>query len=222
MRNPLCSYDFETDGTNPLICQPVELACVIVDQYTLEIIPNSTFESGMRPEGIDKEEYFTDDILKTIDWHAKLRKCGRQDIIDKWKAAPNQETVWRLFSEHVNKYNKKGEQFTAPHAAGMNIKLFDNPIADRLNQKYKINKMFNHESVDLRELALYWLVWDYSLPKRNMDALRAYFDMPASEAHTALADVLDGTQMITRFLKYHKALFKKDKFRNSMRVECTT
>jgi hypothetical protein len=221
MKNPICVYDFETDGTDPLTCQPTELACEIIDQYTLEVIPNSKFESLMKPEGIDSEEYFTDDVIKTIAWHAKQRKCTSEEIIEKWKNAPNQETVWKLFSEHVNKYNAQNQQYTAPHAGGMNIKLFDNTIADRLNEKYKIVRMFNHESIDLRELAFYWLVWDNSLPKRNMDALRIYFGMPPSEAHTAGADVSDCGQMLIRFLKYHKALFKKDKFRNSMRVECT-
>lgn len=217
MKNPICVYDFETDGKFAEICQPVELACVMIDQYTLEIIPGSQFESMMKPEGIDSPEYFTDAVMETIGWHARLRKCTNEEIIEKWKGAPNQETVWRLFSAHVDKYNRDGKQFTAPHAGGMNIKLYDNIIADRLNAKYKIGKMFNYESVDIRDLAFYWLVWDYSLPKRNMDALREYFGMPPSEAHTAWADVSDSANLIMKFMKYHKALFKKDKFRNSMK-----
>lgn len=218
MLNPICSYDFETDGTNPNICEPVEVACIFIDNYTLEIIPSSIFASGMKPPGIDNDEYFTDDKMSTIRWHAKLRKCSEQDIITKWKSYPPQETVWGLFVDHVNKYNKKGQQFTAPISAGMNIRNFDNIITNRLNDKYNIPRLFNHEVIDIRDIAYYTLIWDTSLNSRSMDSLRQYFGMEESEAHTAEADVKDAAKIIARYLNYFKSGFRKDKFRNCFKT----
>jgi hypothetical protein len=55
-----------------------------------------------------------------------------------------------------------------------------------------------------------------------MDALRPYFGLSDDGAHTAATDVEQSGAIIIKFLKYHKALFKKDKFRNSMREQVTS
>jgi hypothetical protein len=223
MLKHICVFDFETDGKDPNTCNPVELACVMIDPYSLEVIPGSEFDSYMRPEGIDKEDYLTgvegEKRLETVKWHAKLRKCSNEEILDKWKNAPLPEVVWPLFVAHVEKYNKTKSQFEAPIAAGMNIKNYDLFIVSRLNEKFGIKRLFNHEIIDIRDMALFLLIWDNTLKSRSMDSLRNYFGMAESAAHTAIADVKDSATIITRCLKYFKSGFKKDKFRNSMKVE---
>jgi hypothetical protein len=52
-----------------------------------------------------------------------------------------------------------------------------------------------------------------------MDSLRQYLEMPESAAHTALADVEDTGKIVARFLKYHKTLAGKNKFKGAMREE---
>lgn len=223
MLKTICVFDFETDGKDPNTCSPVEVGCVMIDPYSLEIIEGSEFNSYIKPEGIDSPEYLTGEEgekrLETVRWHAKLRKCSEQDILDKWKNAPLLEVVWQLFVAHVEKYNKEKTQYEAPIAAGMNIKNFDLVIVSRLNKKLGVKRLFNHEIIDIRDISLLLLIWDNTLKSRSMDSLRSYFGMAESEAHTAIADVKDSALIISRCLKYFKAGFRKDKFRNSMKME---
>ncbi len=219
MLKPICVYDFETDLPTPDTCNIVEVACVIIDPFTLEVVAGSEFSSNVRPEGIDDlETYLTDDRLKTIAWHCKLRGCTQEELLTKWKESPLLEVVWPQFVQHVEKYNKGKTQYDAPIASGINIVNFDLIISNRLNEKFKIKRLFNHEIIDLRHIAHMLLVWDSSLKSRSMDSLREYFGMPKSAAHTALADVRDEAMVISRMLRYFKAGFKKDKFRNSFSI----
>lgn len=39
----ICVFDLETDGTNPDVCSPVQIAAVIVDPSKLEIVKDSEF-----------------------------------------------------------------------------------------------------------------------------------------------------------------------------------
>lgn len=232
--NHFIVYDFETDGVNPNICSPVQIAAIAIHPYNLEIIESSTFHSFMKPERdivitdeetgesktktitIDNPEYFNKEINDTIDWHAKIRKCSRDEIISLWKAAPPTELVWKNFSSYINKYNPKKTQFEAPYAAGMNIRNFDSIITERLNTKYKIGKMFHHEYTDIRDWAFHALVWDTELRSRSMDNLRKYFGMSSENAHDALQDVKDSAKIICRYLQFFKNTFNKTKYKGCM------
>lgn len=206
-----CVFDFETDGKNPETCSPVELACIMLDPYTLDIVEGSEFHSDMRPDGIlDINEYMSNkERVDTINWHCKLRQCTVDDLLNKWIKSPDTKTVWEMFAKHISKYNKLQTQWGAPYAAGMNIKNFDLIIAKRLNDKFKIPRMFNYEICDLRDLAFYWLIWETELRSRSMDSLRERFELSTANAHTALADVIEEANLISRFLKFHKTLYHK-------------
>lgn len=222
MNRHIVVYDFESDGVNPNECNAVELACVVIDPFTLEVIPNSEFCSDIRPDNFDDKDYLSDERLDTIKWHCKIKNCTQEQLLAKWDESPRLDVTWNLFVQHVNKYNKTNQQYDAPISAGMNIRNFDNIIADRFNKKFGITKLFNHEVIDIRDLAFYWLCWDNTLKSRSMDSLRKYFGISGENAHSAMKDVNDSAQIICRFLKYHKALFTKDKFKNSMKEDkCT-
>ncbi len=67
MLKPICVFDYETDLPTPETCNHVELACVIIDPFTLDIIPGSEFNSNIRPEGIDDlATYLTDDRIISL------------------------------------------------------------------------------------------------------------------------------------------------------------
>jgi DNA polymerase III epsilon subunit-like protein len=220
MLKTICVNDFETDGTNPETCNPIEVACVMIDPFTLDIIPGSEFSSDMRPEGIDDlDTYLTEERISTIKWHCKLRNCTQEQLLEKWKNSPLPEVVWNLYVQHVEKYNKGKTQYDAPIASGINIINFDLVITKRLNEKYKIKRLYNHEIIDLRHIVHMLLVWDTGLKSRSMDSLREYFGMAKSAAHTAIADVHDEAMIISRCLKYFKSGFRKDKFRNCFKEE---
>ena len=58
-------FDFETDGSDPTVCSPVQLAAIMVDPIKLEIIPDSGFNVFCKPEVMEKDpDYrYTTDIL---------------------------------------------------------------------------------------------------------------------------------------------------------------
>jgi len=226
-------FDFETDGTNPNTCSPIQLAAIAIDPYSLEVIESSKFCSDIKPERkiaqetingfksktvtIDDEEYMTDDIMETMKWHAKVRGCTVDEVISRCKSSPPTEIVWKNFSSYVNKYNPKKSQWNAPYAAGMNIRNFDMIIADRLNNEYKTGKMFNHEYTDIRDWAFHALIWEQDLKSRSMDNLRKYLGMSGENAHDAMQDVIDSAKIISRYLKFYRNTFHKNKYKGCMK-----
>ena len=213
-----CVFDFETDGVDTEVCNPVQVACAMIDPYNLNIVEGSKFCSDMRPLGINNlDTYLTPEREKTIKFHCMHRKCTKDELLEQWTNAPATHVVWKQFCSHVNIYNKDDRQFTAPIPCGANIRNFDLPIVNRLNKKYNVGKLFNYEVVDIRELAFYWLSWDTSLHSRSMDNLRKYFGISDINAHDAWKDVEDSAEIISRFLKLHKKLFADIKFKGAFK-----
>jgi exonuclease I len=64
-KNKICVFDFETDGSNPLVCSPVQIAAIMIDPIKLEIISGSEFNANFKPEVLenDKDYVYTTDIL---------------------------------------------------------------------------------------------------------------------------------------------------------------
>ena len=129
-KNKICVFDFETDGRDVKTLNPVQLAAVIVDPRKLELVNKAEFNSFIRPEGIDNKNY-VDKNRATIEWHANIRGCSVDEILELWKSAPPQKIVWGNFIEFLSKFHKVGQRktkFSAPIACGYNIHNFDLPI----------------------------------------------------------------------------------------------
>ena len=82
--NNICVFDFETDGANPSVCSPVQLSAVIVDTNRLEIIPDSEFNTYLKPERLDNKKesldisvYSDSDILE---WHGKVKGVDKNTV----------------------------------------------------------------------------------------------------------------------------------------------
>lgn len=225
-KNKICVFDFETDGKDPTVCSPVQLACVMVDPISLEIIPDSEFNINFKPEVLeDNDNYeYTTDIL---DFHSKVRSCSKEDILNSWKKYPSQQQAWKNFTNYLSKYHSrtsKKSQFSAPIAAGYNIYRYDLKIIDRLSLKYKnVNKegttdlFYPRDVVDLMNLVFYWFEGNDELKSYTLDNLRDYFGMSKDGAHDALKDVKDTAELMIRFLKLHRNLASKIKFKGSFR-----
>ena len=84
-------FDWETDSPDPHTCNPVELAAIPIEPRTLEIKEDKAFSTVIKPPGFNKEEYFTDDRQKTIEWHAKQRGVTSEDIIKAWKKGKSEK-----------------------------------------------------------------------------------------------------------------------------------
>jgi DNA polymerase III epsilon subunit-like protein len=222
--NKICVFDFETDGSDPNSCSPVQIASVMIDPLQLEIIEGSEFNIHFKPEVLEQsEDYeYTTDIL---DFHAKVKGCKKEDVLEEWKKYPKQELSWKLFVNYLDKYHtrsSKKSQFSAPIAAGYNIYRFDLPIINRLSKKYgNTNKEGNtdifypRDVVDGLNLIFYWFEHNNDLKNYTLDTIRDYLGIDKEGAHDALKDVKDTAAILIRFMKLHRSLGQKVKFKNS-------
>lgn len=222
--NKICVFDFETDGSDPKECSPVQIAALIIDPIKLEIVPNSEFNIFFKPEVLEKnkDHVYTTDIL---DFHAKVKGCSKDSILAEWNNYPSQEQSWKMFINYLDLYHSKSSkksQFSAPIPAGYNIHRFDLKIIDRLSVKYgntnkegTSNIFFPRDTLDIMNLIFYWFEYNNDLKNYTLDTFRDYVGLSKEGAHDALKDVKDCAEILMRFLKLHRNLSKKIKFKNS-------
>ena len=213
----IIEFDFETDGLKD--CQPVQIGAVVIEPMNLELIKGSEFCSMMKPIDINREDYY-DNHVDCIKWHAKNYGISPEEIFNNWHNAPDQKTVWQQFAEFVKKYKTSTSHWSCPIPAGKNIRRFDLPIVNKLNDKYKIKTMFHpHHSVDLEDFTYYWLEFLNDGPiSYSMDNLRIFFGLDTNEiAHDALGDARETAIIIQRFLRLHKSQANKIPFKNAFK-----
>ena len=213
-------FDFETDGTDPNTCNPVELAAVPIEPRTLEIKASKAFSAVIKPPGFNKDEYFTEERQKTIEWHAKQRGVTSADIIKSWKKGKSEKIVWKNFCEYCKKFNIEksyGNWYTEPVAAGYNIIGVDLPICQRLSEKHKTGMRFAKvKKMDLMDLMFYWFE-NLNQPKNmRLDTMRDFFGLQAAQAHEAYSDTIDTAKLLTQFLKFHRRQSNVEKFKGAM------
>lgn len=227
--NNICVFDFETDGSDPLVCSPVQLSAVIVDSNRLEVIKDSEFNIFLKPEKIENNKnadmsvYSDSDIL---DWHAKIKNTSKEKIFDAWVNYPDQKHSWKQFINYLDNYHanikKNKSQFSAPIACGYNIIRFDMKIINRLSSKYgNLNKENNtnifhpRDQLDLMTISWLWFENISDIKSLALDNLRDYLGIDKTNAHDALKDVTDCAQLLIRFLRLHRKLGSKIKFKDS-------
>lgn len=221
----ICVFDFETDGSNPDVCSPVQIAAVIVDPRKLEIIPDSEFNINMMPEALEADpsyEYGDSDVL---DFHAKVRGSSKEEVLKGWKEYQKQEVGWKMFLSYLDMYHMRSDKkscFTAPIASGYNINRFDLRIIERLSKKYNnLNKegrsslFYPRDVVDIMNVVFYWFEGNNELKNYTLDNLRDYMGISKEGSHDALKDVKDTAQIMIRFMKLHRNLANKIKFKGS-------
>ena len=64
-------------------------------------------------------------------------------------------------------------------------------------------------------LMFYWFEQNNDIKSYTLDTVRDYFGIPKEGAHDALKDVKDTADIIIRFMKLHRNLSKKIKFKGS-------
>jgi DNA polymerase III epsilon subunit-like protein len=222
--NKICVFDLETDGSDPSVCSPVQIAAIMIDTIKLEIIRDSEFNINIKPEVMENDEnyQYTTDIL---DFHAKVKGCSKDAVYEMWKEYPKQDQSWKMFTSYLEQYHtrsSKKSQFSAPIAAGYNINRFDLPIVHRLSNKFgNLNKegrsdiFFPRDVLDIMNVVFYWFESNNDLKNYTLDALRDYFGISKEGAHDALKDVKDCAQILMRFMKLHRNLGQKIKFKDA-------
>jgi DNA polymerase III epsilon subunit-like protein len=223
--NKICVFDFETDGSDPLSCSPVQIAAVMVDPLQLSIIPDSEFNINFKPEVLENNpnHIYEGDIL---DFHAKVKGSSKEQVLAEWKEYPSQKQSWNLFTEYLSKYHcrsgSKKSQFTAPIAAGYNIHRFDLIIVDRLSKKYnnlnkenRSNIFYMRDVLDIMNIVFLWFENNQDLSSYSLDSLREYLGISKDGAHDAIKDVKDSAEILIRFMKLHRKLSRKILFKDS-------
>jgi hypothetical protein len=182
------------------------MGALAIDPIKLEVIPHSEFHARLRPPDIEKEEYLTEDRLETVNFHARVMGITPNEVVEAWKGGGDTKTTWELFSAYVNRFNLGKSMHTAPVAAGCNIKGFDLPIAQRLNDKFNVKTMFYaRDIIDLQDIVFYWFEGlNYGPVNYKLDSLRQFFKMPVEGGHDALQDVRDEASLIIKFMKLHR------------------
>lgn len=218
----ICVFDFETDGTDPEICSPVQVAAEILDPKSLKSL--AQFESPMKPDNIEDENY-VQDHLSTIEWHAKLNGMTVEEIVESWTMAPNTKQVWSDFYDFISAYHMKQRyisSFTAPIPAGYNIVNFDIPIANRLAYQYGFvdnkgqSKIFSRvNKFDVYDMVFTWFENLDEPDKLNMDSMRDFLGMSSENAHDAMQDVKDTSAILRRFLTFQRSLGSVEKFKGA-------
>jgi DNA polymerase III epsilon subunit-like protein len=221
----ICVFDLETDGTNPDVCSPVQIAAVIVDPSKLEIVKDSEFNITIKPEILEQQPDYAYADSDVLDFHAKVRGKSKEEILDSWKSYKRQDHGWSMFVSYLEMYHTRSSKkscFTAPIAAGYNINRFDLRIMDRLSQKYdNLNKegrsalFYPRDVIDIMNLVFYWFEGNNELKNYTLDNLRDYLGIDKEGAHDALKDVKDTANILIRFLKLHRNLSNKIKFKSS-------
>lgn len=210
--NNLCVFDFETDGSDPWTCSPIQLSAVMVDTKKLCVIPESSFNGYMRPYDIDEEEY-VNKHYDTLKWRSDLDKIPIDELINTWKHYPQTKMTWELFVQYVDKYNlqpSKKTIFTAPNPGGYNIAEFDMIIIHRLckafgpfeNNRQKL--FFSRDIRDAMHLTSYWLQNERGIKSFSFDSIREYFGISAIGAHDALIDCKQTADLIIRYMEFAK------------------
>ena len=213
-------FDWETDGPDPTTCNPVELAAVPIDPRTLDIKVDKAFNATIKPPGITKEEYFTDEKQKTIEWHAKQRGVTSEDIIKTWKSGKSEKIVWKNFCEYCKKFEiekSRDNWYPEPIAAGYNIIGFDLPICQRLAKKHKTKMPFAKVTkIDIMDMLFFWLENLDEPQNMRLDTMRDWFGIKAEQAHEAFSDTVDSAKLLTQFMKFHRRQSSVAKFKGAM------
>lgn len=213
-RNFYCVYDFETGSRNPFNTQPTQLAAVMVNARSLTIVPDSLFESKIKPEwDVDKCKKMG---VHPVEDEALIKTNLTREELDE---APPLKQVWQDFQDYLKKYNKKsetGDNWEAPIPVGHNNNSFDDIIIRRLCLDYgpKLDEygawsIFHPNiSYDIHRLFRAMSAGSNIFPKNSysMDSMREFMGISAENAHRADVDVKTTAIMLIKYLKLMKTL----------------
>ena len=207
-RDIIC-FDFETGGRNPHTCQPTQLAALALDGRYFRV--KGEFNSEIWAE-TDDDKAIKAGLGPIEEGALKVTGKTREQI----SKAPKLKPVWKKFVNFVNKYNWKKTPFFAPVPAGFNILGYDMHIIRRIckelgpwDEKRQDQQLFSQiYKVDMMDNYYMWTEGDPTVKSRSMDAIRKRLGMSEENAHDALQDVKDTANIMIKFMKTHRAVYK--------------
>jgi len=220
--NTIIFYDFETCSANPHKTQPIELGAVAIHSRRLEVIANSEFVSKIYAID-DPEECEKLGLDQIQDGALSVNKITREEIAN----APKIKDVWQQFTDYVNNFNYKKNNWSAPIMAGFNNNGFDDIIVDRIcgphgynlgpwnAEKTKQNLFHPITNIDLLKTIWGWFENTAEPTRLNFDTLREFFGLSSEGSHSAIVDVTQGAELLCRFLKLQRNISQKVNWKNN-------
>lgn len=235
-------FDFETTTNTGNISgytdEPVQICCTIIDPRRLEIVEGGTFKSYMRPPThyniVDKYGNITKaDYIPTQDslgFHARVRGCTREEILEIWNKAPSQKNVWDGLMKFCERFHdpsaKRRDKLSFPILVGWNNIAYDNPIFDRMCERFgyvgkdgKQNVRRDNSTIDIMHLWMMWTENNPDIEKLKFDETRKYLGIKLDGGHDAEKDVKDCAELFIRLTKLHRYCASKTKFEGSFKNE---
>lgn len=214
IRNFIVFRDWEAAGQNRFKTQPTQLAAVMIDVPRLTVVEDSLFESMIQPIWDDEEA--EKQGLQPVDWEAiKISGFTKEQL----EAAPSVKFVWENYLDYLSNYNLKGKtggKWDAPGVAGFNNIGFDDFIDRRLCETYgpKLDEWgawthyhpFHNYDVQQMVSSIFNNTRISPTNSISMDAIREYMGYKKDGAHNARVDVLQGADLLVRFLKLYRNL----------------
>jgi DNA polymerase III epsilon subunit-like protein len=209
MNRDIICFDFETGGRDANTCQPTQIAAIALDGRNLKL--KGTFNSEIRAE-VDDEKAIAAGLGPIEEGALKVTGKTREQIAK----APQLKTVWKKFTAFVDKYNWKGTPFFAPIPAGFNIIGYDMKIINRLckefgpwDAKRGEQQLFSKVyKIDVMDNVWMWTEGDPDVKSISMDSLRERMGLSSENAHDALQDVKDTANIMIKFMKTHRAVYR--------------
>ena len=209
MYRDIIVFDFETGGRDANTCQPTQIAAIALDGRNLKL--KGTFNSEIRAE-VDDEKAIAAGLGPIEEGALKVTGKTREQIAK----APQLKTVWKKFTAFVDKYNWKGTPFFAPIPAGFNIIGYDMKIINRLckefgpwDAKRGEQQLFSKVyKIDVMDNVWMWTEGDPDVKSISMDSLRERMGLSSENAHDALQDVKDTANIMIKFMKTPRAVYR--------------
>lgn len=208
----LIVFDYETSHIDPKsdLCDPVELAAVVIDIKKREIIPNSEFSATICPPDINKEDYY-DNHKMTIKFHCDKLGMTSNEIINRWRAGTPEKIAWKEFQNYIRTYGGGKGFNNMPIQGGQNIRSFDMEINKRMHARYKTTDLFwKRDVIDIMDIFNYWYMYSNDKPENfKLDTFREYYKLDSGGAHTAIFDTIQSAKIICVFLNIFENICNK-------------
>ncbi len=201
--------DTETSGLHFQKNEIIQLAACAINPRSLEIEKDKSFSTYIKP-------------LKPENWSEKAESIHGVSLKD-LENAIHPKVAWKDFCSFVNRYNPKGSIWTAPMPAGQNTQFdlnFMNELCRKYgpwDSKYDSQALFNHNSLDIKELIFFWCHDTGFVPNLKLDTFRDFVGLSKEGTHDALTDVLHTAEILVRFMKIHRYYSQKVKIKDSMK-----
>ena len=208
-------YDFETGGTDPETSQILSLSAVAIEPRKLVVLYDSIFDSFIKP--LDDKEAIKKGLQPIQKSALAVNKIVLADLQD----CPDEKTVFENFVNWTYNWNVKKDSWNAPIACGFNINNFDSKIINRLCKKYgywdeKKNqqKIFNPiQSIDLKDITWLFNESNVETTGNSFDQVRTWLGLSDEFAHQSKTDVIQGAEVLCRFMKLIRYWSSKTKFK---------